>query len=395
MQRVFITGIGVISAIGHTVAANHLALTKGLGGISRNIPFHTRHSDLPAGVVTMSDADLKRALGVSDDRAVRTSLLGLHAMGEAVKDAGLTPDEMASATTALVAGTTVGGMTEADDLYRDVTELRTASPFLSAYDCASVTLFLREHYKMQGIVNTINTACSSSANAIIYGARLIRNGLARMVVAGGMDGLSRFTLNGFSSLHILSPEICAPFDANRQGLNLGEGAAFLVLEGGDTLAAGRKIYAELTGWHNSSDAFHPTALSPEGEGPFLAMQGALTAAGLHPAEIDCINAHGTGTENNDSVESRAMLRVFDPVPPFVSTKSYTGHTLGAAAAVEAVFSLLSLRHQELYPGLQFVEPIAGTGLRPVTSRQPAAIRHVMSNSFGFGGSCASLIFSRS
>ena len=395
MQRVFITGIGVISAIGRTVAASHLALKKGLGGISRKIPFDSLYSTFPAGIAPMSDAGLKEALGVTSTATTRTGLLGLHALSEAVKDAGLREEDLSSAATALIAGTTVGGMTGADDLYRDVTEHRAASPFLSSYDCASVTLFLREYYGMQGIVDTINTACSSSANALIYGARLIRNGFAQTVIAGGMDGLSRFTLNGFGALHILSPEICAPFDAHRQGLNLGEGAAFLVLEGEDSLPRGKKVYAELTGFHNSSDAYHPTSLSPQGEGPFLAMQGALSSAGLHPAEIDLINAHGTGTENNDEVESRAMLRVFERVPPFVSTKSYTGHTLGAAAAVEAVFSLLSLEHQELYPGLQFAEPIPESGLRPVTVYQRAEIRHVMSNSFGFGGSCASLILSQS
>jgi len=395
LQRVFITGIGVISAIGRTVAASHLALKKGLGGISRKIPFDSLYSTFPAGIAPMSDAGLKEALGVTSTATTRTGLLGLHALSEAVKDAGLREEDLSSAATALIAGTTVGGMTGADDLYRDVTEHRAASPFLSSYDCASVTLFLREYYGMQGIVDTINTACSSSANALIYGARLIRNGFAQTVIAGGMDGLSRFTLNGFGALHILSPEICAPFDAHRQGLNLGEGAAFLVLEGEDSLPRGKKVYAELTGFHNSSDAYHPTSLSPQGEGPFLAMQGALSSAGLHPAEIDLINAHGTGTENNDEVESRAMLRVFERVPPFVSTKSYTGHTLGAAAAVEAVFSLLSLEHQELYPGLQFAEPIPESGLRPVTVYQRAEIRHVMSNSFGFGGSCASLILSQS
>jgi 3-oxoacyl-(acyl-carrier-protein) synthase len=355
----------------------------------------TRYASLPAGVVPMEDSGLRQMLAVDDPAVTRTALLGLKAMQEAVADAGLDAEELSSASTALITGSTVGGMSAADHLYLDVTERRANSPLLASYDCSAVTLFLQRYYKMRGIIDTINTACSSSANAIIYGARLIRNGFARTVVAGGMDALSKFTINGFSALRILSPDICAPFDAGRKGLNLGEGAAFLVLEGEGNLPRGKKTYGELTGFHNCSDAFHPTSLSPEGIGPLLSMQGALNSAGLHPREIDLINTHGTGTENNDWVESNAMLKAFETVPPFVSTKSYTGHTLGAAAAVEAVFSLLSLEHQELYAGLQFAAPIPEFGLRPVTNRQRATIRHVMSNSFGFGGSCSSLIFSKS
>lgn len=255
---------------------------------------------------------------------------------------------------------------------------------------------------MTGLGTTINTACSSSANAIQYGARLIRNGLARAVIAGGADSLAKFTINGFHALQILSPKPCRPFDRDRSGLNLGEGAAFLVLEGEEALAGtetaggragGKPIYAELTGYCNTNDAFHPSALSLTGDGPFLAMQGALQSAGLKPADIDFINTHGTATENNDEAEGRAMLRLFGELPPFLSTKGYTGHTLGAAGAIEAVYSILSIRHQELYASLNFGEPIPGLGLRPVQACQPHAIRHAMSNSFGFGGNCTSLIFS--
>jgi 3-oxoacyl-(acyl-carrier-protein) synthase len=208
-----------------------------------------------------------------------------------------------------------------------------------------------------------------------------------------VDSLAKFTLNGFNSLHILAHEPCRPFDRDRQGLNLGEGAAFLVLEKEEDIA-NRQVYAQLTGFGNANDSYHPSSLSDEGEGPFLAMKQALEVAGLGPGDIDFINAHGTGTENNDASESRAMIRLFQIPPAFGSTKSNTGHTLGGAGAVEAVFSVLNLHHQEVYPSLQFKNPIVSTGLIPVTEYRSMAISHVMSNSFGFGGNCSSLIFSK-
>jgi 3-oxoacyl-(acyl-carrier-protein) synthase len=227
----------------------------------------------------------------------------------------------------------------------------------------------------------------------MYGAMLIKNGYAKRAIVGGTDSLAKFTINGFNALHILSPGNCTPFDAGRQGLNLGEGAAFLVLEKEED-TKGKKVYAELTGYCNANDAYHPSSLSEEGEGPFLSMSGALEMAKLAPGQIDFINAHGTGTENNDEVEGKAMIRLFDKPPPFASSKGNVGHTLGAAGAVEAVYSILSLMQQELYPNLHFKNPVPSTGLSPVTSYKKIAVNHVMSNSFGFGGNCSSLIFSK-
>ncbi|MFI5157066.1 MAG: beta-ketoacyl synthase N-terminal-like domain-containing protein, partial [Chitinophagales bacterium] len=212
-------------------------------------------------------------------------------------------------------------------------------------------------------------------------------------IVGGVDSLAKFTINGFHALHILSSEKCTPFDEHRKGLNLGEGAAFLLLEKEEDIA-GKKVYAELTGYCNANDAYHPSSLSDQGDGPFLAMQGALVCARLFPGQVDFINAHGTGTENNDEVESKAMIRLFEKPPAFASSKGNIGHTLGAAGAIEAVYSILSLVHQEVYPGLHFKDPIAVTGLAPVRSYKKIPLQHVMSNSFGFGGNCSSLIFSK-
>lgn len=388
-----ITGIGVISAIGHNVAENHMSLVNGFSGITTQSKINTRYAGtLPFGEIMLSDEALKRMLHVSDNSVTRTGLFALHAFRQATADAGLDATQIASSETAFINATTVGGMCMMDDLYRDATGHEPLSPYAASYDCASVTRFVSKAHGMQGIMNTINTACSSSANAIMYGARLIRHGLASRAVVGGVDSLSKFTINGFNALHILSGEACRPFDRDRDGLNLGEGAAFLVLEKEEN-AGGRKVYARLTGYSNANDAYHPSSLSDNGEGPFLAMQAALEEAQLLPADIDFVNAHGTGTGNNDEAESRAMLRLFGSVPPFVSTKANTGHTLGAAGAIEAVYSIMNIGHQEIYPAVHFSEPITDTQLRPSPVHEKRPIRHVMSNSFGFGGNCSSLIFS--
>ena len=196
---------------------------------------------------------------------------------------------------------------------------------------------------------------------------------------------------------ILDHEPCKPFDKNRNGLNLGEGAAYLVIETAESARKrGATPLCELSGYANACDAFHQTATSPEGEGPFLAMTGALSKAGLKPADIDYINAHGTGTGNNDLCESVAIKRVFgDHVPPFSSTKSFTGHTTSAAGAVEAVISILSLTNGFIPANLNFSSAIEESGLTPVTKGlSDVDLRHVMSNSFGFGGNDSSCIFSK-
>lgn len=385
--------MGVISSVGNSVAENHAALLNGICGIGQLYGFPSKYAGLlPFGAVPITTEALKEKLNINDSSVTRTTLLAITAFNEAIKDAALTPGQLISPKTSLIGATTVGGMCLADELYRDANENNRDSPFLSSYDCASVFLFMQSYFKIHGIVNTINTACSSSANAIMYGARLIKNGLATKVIVGGTDSLSKFTINGFNALHILSDEICTPFDESRKGLNLGEGAAFLVLEKEED-AAGKKFYAEISGYCNTTDAYHPSSLSDNGEGPYMAMKGALASAGLNAADIDFINAHGTGTENNDLAESRAMIRIFDEVPLFTSTKSNTGHTLGAAGAIESVFSILSIVNGEIYPSLHFIQPINDTGLQPVTVYKEMPLKHVMSNSFGFGGNCTSLIFS--
>ncbi len=387
--------MGAMSAIGNSVAENHIALIRGVCGIKKELDlFPTKYAGvLPFGQVMISTETLLQKLNITDPGVTRTTMLALHAFNEAIADSQLSPSHISAVDTALIGASTVGGMCLTDELFDDANKNRNGSVYTSSYDCASVCLYLQKRYKMNGIINTINTACSSSANAIMYGALLIKHGLAKRAIVGGTDSLAKFTINGFNALHILSSENCTPFDEQRKGLNLGEGAAFLVLEKEEDIA-GKKIYAELTGYCNANDAFHPSSLSDEGDGPFFSMQGALQLANLAADKIDFINAHGTGTENNDEVESKAMIRLFDTAPAFASTKGNIGHTLGASGAIEAVYSILSLINQEIYPNLNFKDPIISTGLKPVSSYQKKPVQHIMSNSFGFGGNCSSLIFSK-
>ena len=226
---------------------------------------------------------------------------------------------------------------------------------------------------------------------------MIRNGKLDRVVAGGTESLTRFHLNGFNALKILDSDPCKPFDQNRKGINLGEGAAYLVIESEDSVrSSGKKIYAELIGWGNSCEAFHQTASSPDGTGAFLAMEKALEMSGLTPGEIDYINAHGTGTDNNDIAEGRAIERLFGQhLPRISSTKPFTGHTTSAAGSTEAILSILCIQHQLIWPNLNFSEQMHDLNFSPVTKlMRDVRVNAVMTNSFGFGGNDTSLIFKK-
>jgi 3-oxoacyl-[acyl-carrier-protein] synthase-1 len=230
-------------------------------------------------------------------------------------------------------------------------------------------------------------------------ARLLEQDHLDMVLAGGVDALTAFTINGFNALKILDQNPCQPFDEYRRGLNLGEGAAYTVLCRESTAKAlGLPSIAVLSGYANNNDAFHQTASSPEGTGNILAMTNALKKAGLGMAEIDYINLHGTGTENNDLSEGKAIQVICEeqgsPVPAASSTKGFTGHTLGAAGAMEAVFSCLAIREQAIWPHLRLKTPMAAFGWRPQTTLRRQSVCHVLSNSFGFGGNCSALVFSK-
>ncbi|PIB34414.1 3-oxoacyl-ACP synthase [Reichenbachiella sp. 5M10] len=397
MTKVYVTGMGVVSAIGNNVAENRQSLIEGKTGLCKNAQyFSSKYTEShPFGEVRLSDDALRSSLTTHDTHGLtRTDLLAFRAFEEAIHDAGLTAKEWSNPKTGLISGSTVGGMVLTDQVFEDGSLRAQSKEFLESYDYCSHTLRLIESYQIQGVTDTINTACSSSANAIMLGARLIRSGRAQRMIVGGTDSLAKFTVNGFNSLQILSDELCQPFDENRKGLNLGEGAAYLVLESAE-LAAGKRIYGEVAGYGNSNDAYHASSLSEDAVGVLAAMEAALVEAGLAPDQIDYINAHGTATGNNDLTEITGFDKLFAQLPPFNSTKCYTGHTLAAAGGIEAVYSLLSISHGELYPGLHCQEPIAPVGQLPIANYQSQQeINAVLSNSFGFGGNCTSVVFTK-
>ena len=388
---VCITGAGIISAIGRGKAETLLSLRQGRSGIGPIHYLDTSHADeFPSGEVKASTEALREELSLPE--ANRTTLLGICAISEALQEAGLADTRSVS----LISGTTVGGMDITESVYPAFLEGKDVGQALRGHHCGASTHAMAAYFGGFQSTATLSTACSSAANAIIRGAEMIQTGRAGICVVGGSESLSKFHLNGFNTLMILDRQPCRPFDAHRAGLNLGEGAGYLVLESqASARKRGAKVLGYLTGYGNACDAYHQTASSPEGEGAFLAMSQALALAGLQPHDIDYINAHGTGTPNNDASESVAIQRLFgDHYPPVSSTKSFTGHTTSASGGIEAVICLLALQEQLLPPNLRFTESFEG-GIVPVTrSKAERPIRHVLSNAFGFGGNDSSLILSK-
>jgi 3-oxoacyl-[acyl-carrier-protein] synthase-1 len=386
-----ITGIGVVSSIGLSVEENLRALKEGRSGIEK-MAFLAEGPEMLVGEVKRSNQDLKTALHIGTRYVSRTSLLGLLAAREAWGSSKLSK----TLRTGIISATSVGGMDRSEVFYKDY--VKNEDPdyrLLKTHDSGSTTERIAAELGITDYVNTLSTACSSGANAIMLGARLILQNKLDRVLVGGSDALARFTISGFKSLMIYDEQWCRPFDESRNGLNLGEGAGFLLLENEKSISlSGNKTICYLSGWANAADAYHQTASSPEGKGATLAIDNALKKAAVGPAGISYINAHGTGTKNNDLSESVALKNVFGAtVPPFSSTKAYTGHTLAAAGAIEAVFSVLSIQNNLIYPNLNFTSCIAETGLQPVVTLQTKQkVNAVLSNSFGFGGNNSSLVF---
>lgn len=397
-QHVHISGLGVISGLGNDVAANLDALLAERTGIGEITRLRTRHRALyPAAEVKLDHQALGALAAPAQLRGwTRTALLGLKAVKEAVAQAGIDPTH---ARTGFISASTAGGMDRAEPIYKQyfLDEVPDdVAQYVGTHDPGDHTARIAEELGISGFITTISTACSSSANAIMLGARLIRSGRLDAVIAGGSDALSRFTVHGFHSLMILDRKPCTPFDSGRSGLNLGEAAAYVVLESEAHLNARKGTsLARIAGYANTNDAFHVTASSPDGAGAYMAMSQALRSAGLEPGDIGYINVHGTGTQNNDGSEGRALMRLFgERLPPISSTKTFTGHTLGAAGAVEAVFSTMALQHGACFANLRFQHAMPEAPLMPVSrTLRDQRLRHVLSNSFGFGGNNTSLIVS--
>lgn len=396
-RGVAITGMGIISAIGNSVDETFGALVKGEKAITKvsNIP--TVHKDvMMVGEIKKTNDQLALELGLlADNNFSRTAMIGALAAKQAVLNAGISA--INEYKTGLISATSVGGMDTTEKHYYDYFDRPELIKYISAHDGGDVAQKIAEEIGLKGFVTTISTACSSAANAIMLGARMIKSGKLDRVVVGGTDALAKFTINGFKTLMILSDTYNTPFDNDRKGLNLGEAAAFLVLESDAIVAKeNKKVLARVSGYGNANDAFHQTASSENGEGAFLAMEKAFEVSGLKPSDIDYINVHGTATPNNDLSEGRAVIRIFgeEKVPDFSSTKPFTGHTLAAAAAIEAVFSILAIQNGIVFPNLNFKTPMAEFNMVPQTEIKYKNIDHVLSNSFGFGGNCSTLIFSK-
>lgn len=388
---IFITGIGTISCIGNNVDETYESLYNERTGINEIKIDENLYAYL--GKIPDSNTKLKNLYNLKYSKS-RTSILGSIAAKEAFKQHQIRKD----IRTGLISGTSVGGMDLTEIEYFNYKRTEQINRNIYSHHPNGVTSNeIALELGITDYVNTISTACSSAANAIMLGARLIRSKQLDRVVVGGTDSLTKFTYNGFKSLMILSNEWCKPFDKNRTGLNLGEGAGFIVLENNESmLKSNIKPLGILSGWANASDAYHQTASSPNGIGAAMSMKKALKSANLNISQIDYINAHGTATPNNDSSESNAILTIFDKnVPPFSSTKAYTGHTLAACGGIETIISILSIKNNVLFPNLNFHHPIEETGLLPIQSvTEHKNIQHILSNSFGFSGNNSTLIISK-
>ncbi|MCR5456321.1 MAG: beta-ketoacyl-[acyl-carrier-protein] synthase family protein [Bacteroidales bacterium] len=350
-KNIVITGMGKI-------AAKQISSIKHL---------HFDYFKYPVGEVDCSNTQLKEMLDIPSYQEVsRTALLGICALKQAAENAGVT-----SATEGkkyLISGTTVGGMDLTEQYWA---QIDSHVDVMLQHDCGSCTELTAKYFGFFDDVTTISTACSSGANAILEGAEILEAGLADIVFAGGAEALTRFHLMGFSSLMILDDKVCRPFADDRAGLNLGEGAAFVVMETEENARKrGANILCYFAGGGNACDAHHQTASSADGEGAYRAMKQAIADANISPEYIGYVNAHGTGTVNNDASETAALRRIFgDNMPLIESTKSITGHTTSAAGAIEAVICIQKLQENP-------------------------SLRYAMDNSFGFGGNDTSLIFSR-
>ena len=367
-MQIAITGIGVISALGNGVEANRELLLKGQSALRKPKLLSTDHQEWPVGEVRFSNDELSEHLALANAVLSRNVLLGMMALQETIADAHLDADILAK--TPLINGTTVGGMDLTEQYYADWKRGDFSHiSLIEQHEADKTSHLLCNHF---GLANytTISTACSSALNAIIHGAGLLRTGETKQVIVGGTEAMTKFHLNGFASLGILSTSVCRPFQDDRDGINLGEGAAYLVLEdAAQAQKRGATIYGYLAGYGNSCDAYHQTASSPDGDGAFEAMQKALSMGHIQPCDISYINAHGTATVNNDASELCAIKRLFgDKLPKIESTKSLTGHTTSASGSIEAIFTLIKMRKHNF--------------------------SFAISNAFGFGGNDSSIVLSQ-
>ena len=392
---IFITGVGVISAIGTNKDEVLNSLLNKETGISTIKYLKTGHKEFPVGEVKLSNEEMREVLDIPKSEPItRTSLMGIYALKEALKDANLQDSDLSDI--GFISGTTVGGMDMSEQFYLDFINNNSKNEYIKTHDCGACSEMIADYFGNFSFITSPSTACSSAANAVVLGANIIKCGISDIVIVGGSECITKFHLNGFNSLMILDTNHCRPFDDTRAGLNLGEGAAYIVLESSKSVQKrGAEIKAVLKGYGNACDAFHQTASSPDGEGAYLSMKEAIETANLSIDDINYINAHGTGTTNNDKSESQAIIRLFgENLPPISSTKSYTGHTTSASGSIELAICILALEHQFIPLSLNWSNASEGV-IHPIINKSESiSINNILCNSFGFGGNDTSIIISK-
>jgi 3-oxoacyl-[acyl-carrier-protein] synthase II len=389
--RVAVVAAGIVSPLGFGLGETAAALREGRDCVSPVTRFPVEHCRCKtAGQV--SDARLAGAgeFQLRPERLHRVAQMMILALGEALAQAPGFQPELS------VVGTTSGGMSFGEEYYRGLKGARAsrhrAPSLIANYTPQKPVMDAQEAFGLSAPCQVIANACASGTNAIGHAFACIQSGRCKRVLTGGYDALSELVFVGFDSLQASTPERCRPFDRERTGLVIGEGAAILLLEDFDSARArGAKVLAEVIGYGISTDNHHLTQPNPSGSGARQAMESALHNAGISAQEIDYINAHGTATPFNDAAEGKAIAELFDGVA-VSSTKGMMGHSLGAAGAIEAVVSILALQDQFLPPNINFRNGDAGLDLNIVANcSQPGNLRTVLSNSFGFGGTNASVI----
>lgn len=382
--KIAITGLGVVSAAGGNVEASLRTLRSGTRPNCIPSPF----SSLPASLPTFAAPG-----GPNVDR---TFYLAMQAAGQALADAGLNPVPI-GCRLGVCLGTTVACQLNDIPFYAEYRA--TGNPSMGPVDrfaLGSLSERVARELGVDGPILTVVNACSSGTDAMGVAMSWLNAGLCDAVLAGGADELSPIPTVGFHALGLISPEPCKPFDRTRRGLNLGEGAGVVVLERTENAARrGRKSNLFAAGFGAASDGYHLTAPHPEGLGLETAIRSALREAGIEPADIDFVNAHGTSTLENDRIEGAVLGRIFGGDVRVVSTKGSTGHALGAAGGIETVFTALSLREGWISPNVGFSERDEAIPFAPLTAIAPVVRRHALSTSLAFGGNNAALILSRS
>ena len=397
--RIAITGAGIICSIGRNKDEVWQSIRESRAGIGKLTRF--AGETFPTDIAAEAPLDLDGALpidGREARRMSRTDLLAVVAAREAIDQANEGASAPLPLNRAIVStGTSTGGLLEGEDFYfRRLVVGRRRAPASRVLQqpTSGPSDAVARAFRCGGGVVSNATACASAGAAIGMAADYLRAGHTDVAIAGGSDALCRLTYSGFNVLQAVDPAPCSPFGAARKGITLGEGAAYLVLERwDDAVARGATILAEFGGYGASCDAHHATAPHEDGRGAEAAMRAALAESEM--AAVDYVNAHGTGTLLNDSAETKAIASALGTSTPVSSTKSYFGHTLGAAGGVESVISVLALQNQLAPPTLRLQEAAADCTLDyiPHTPR-PMTMESALSNTFGFGGSNVSLLFRR-